>query len=63
VPACPQYPALSSLLDSKNLKLEDEVRKEIGGEQFFDKSLKRLQGAVKIRTESFNDMGQVGEDP
>jgi hypothetical protein len=47
----------------KNLKLEDEVREEIGSEEFFDKSLKRLQGAVKISTESFDDMGQVGGDP
>jgi Gly-Xaa carboxypeptidase len=63
LPVCPQYPALTSLPDSKNLKLEDEVREEIGSEEFFDKSLKRLQGAVKISTESFDDMGQVGGDP
>jgi hypothetical protein len=63
LPVCPQYSALTSLPDSKNLKLEDEVREEIGSEEFFDKSLKRLQGAVKIPTESFDDMGQAGEDP
>jgi Gly-Xaa carboxypeptidase len=35
----------------------------IGSDEFFDKSLKRMQGAVRIPTESFDDMGPVGEDP
>lgn len=60
LPACPQYPALVS--KSENKKLEKEVLEEISSERFFDKSLKRMQGAVQIPTESFDDMGKVGED-
>jgi Gly-Xaa carboxypeptidase len=44
-------------------KLEKEVGDEIGSDAFFDKSLKRMQGAVQIPTESFDDMGKVNEDP
>jgi Gly-Xaa carboxypeptidase len=43
--------------------LEKEVREELSSDTFFDKSLKKLQGAVQIPTESFDDMGKVGEDP
>ena len=32
-------------------------------DDFLDQSLKRMQGAVKIPTESFDDMGPVGDDP
>ena len=35
----------------------------LGVDQFFEKSLKRMQGAVQIPTESFDDMGKVNEDP
>jgi Gly-Xaa carboxypeptidase len=59
LPACPQYPALVSAIESK---LEKEVLDEINSEGFFDQSLKRMQGAVQIPTESFDDMGKVGED-
>ena len=60
LPACPQYPALVSTSQNKNL--EKDVLSEISSEGFFDKSLKRMQGAVQIPTESFDDMGKVGED-
>ena len=60
LPACPQYPALVST--ARNKKVEKEVFNEISSEGFFDKSLKRMQGAVQIPTESFDDMGKVGED-
>ena len=62
LPACPQYPALRTLSESKR-KLEKEVLDELSGDDFFDKSVKRMQGAVQIPTESFDDMGPVGEDP
>jgi Gly-Xaa carboxypeptidase len=62
LPACPQYPALKST-SSERRKLEKEVREELSSDTFFDKSLKKLQGAVQIPTESFDDMGKVGEDP
>jgi Gly-Xaa carboxypeptidase len=60
--ACPQFPAIESFSDDRK-KLEKEVRSEIGSDDFFDQSLKRMQGAVQIPTESFDDMGKVGEDP
>lgn len=58
--ACPQFPALKTT-DSLR-ELEKEVRDTIGSDEFFDKSLKRMQGAVRIPTESFDDMGPVEED-
>jgi Gly-Xaa carboxypeptidase len=60
LPACPQYPALVST--SGNKKLAKEVLDEISSQGFFDESLKRMQGAVQIPTESFDDMRKVGED-
>jgi Gly-Xaa carboxypeptidase len=60
LPACPQYPALVSTSGHK--ELEKEVLDEISSKAFFDKSLERMQGAVRIPTESFDDMGKVGED-
>jgi len=61
VPACPQYPALKGV-SSERRNLEKEIEKEVGSDEFFEKSLKKLQGAVQIPTESFDDMGKVGED-
>ncbi len=59
--ACPQYPPLKPL-NSEREKFEDELKAEIDSEAFFAKSLKRMQGAVQIPTESFDDMGKVGND-
>lgn len=42
---------------------EKEIMNKINSEKFFDKSLKNMQGAVQIATESFDDMGDVGVDP
>lgn len=61
-PACPQYPASKSSSDERR-KLEEEIRDELNSDAFFDKSLKKLQGAIHIPTESFDDMGPVEEDP
>ncbi len=61
-PACPQFPAIQSVSEDRK-KLEKEVRDEIDSDEFFDKSLRRMQGAVQIPTESFDDMGEVNEDP
>ena len=61
-PACPQFSAIQSVSEDRK-KMEKEVRNEIGSVEFFDKSLKRMQGAVQIPTESFDDMGKVNEDP
>jgi Gly-Xaa carboxypeptidase len=60
-PACPQYPPLKGV-SSERRDLEKEIEKEVISDEFFDKSLKKMQGAVQIPTESFDDMGKVGED-
>lgn len=60
-PACPQYPAIKAL-SAEREEFENEIKNEINSEAFFDKSLKRLQGAIQIPTESFDDMGKVGND-
>lgn len=60
-PACPQYPPLKSSSDERQ-KLQKEVLDELSSDDFFSKSLTKLQGAVKIPTESFDDIGKVGED-
>jgi Gly-Xaa carboxypeptidase len=42
--------------------LEKKVGDTIGSDEFFDEILKGMQGTVRILTESFDDMGPVGED-
>ncbi|CZR67796.1 related to CPS1-Gly-X carboxypeptidase YSCS precursor [Phialocephala subalpina] len=61
LPACPQYPALKAASSDRE-KLEKEVKDAIDSDKFFEKSLKNMQGAVQIPTESFDDMGPVGND-
>jgi len=61
LPACPQYPALKAAPSDRE-KLEKEVKGVIDSDKFFEKSLKNMQGAVQIPTESFDDMGPVGND-
>jgi Gly-Xaa carboxypeptidase len=52
----PIFPALRSQeLVSIDMYLESDT--------FLNKSVSRLSGAVRIPTESFDDMGPVGEDP
>ncbi len=60
-PACPQFPVFKES-DGKRGELERDVKEAIGSDEFFEKSLKRMQGAVQIPTESFDHMGKVGED-
>ncbi|RDW67020.1 hypothetical protein BP5796_09769 [Coleophoma crateriformis] len=60
-PACPQFPALKPM-GIDQTELQQKVMLEIDSDDFFDKSLKRLQGAVQIPTESFDDLGEVGVD-
>ncbi|KAH7417826.1 hypothetical protein BKA64DRAFT_761443 [Cadophora sp. MPI-SDFR-AT-0126] len=59
--ACPQYPPLRALA-SKRETFEKDINEEINSDEFFEKSLGRLQGAVQIPTESFDDMGMVGNE-
>lgn len=59
--ACPQYPPIKALSDEK-AQFQKGVQAEIESDDFLEASVKRMQGAVKIPTESFDDMGPVGED-
>ncbi|KAL3417219.1 peptidase family M20/M25/M40 [Phlyctema vagabunda] len=61
-PACPQFPALQSFSDDQAY-IEKEIQDEFATAKFFEKSLKKLQGAIQIPTESYDGMGEVGEDP
>ncbi|KAH8808695.1 hypothetical protein F5884DRAFT_858217 [Xylogone sp. PMI_703] len=60
--ACPQYPALGNRSDAE-LKFRDDVMRELSSEGFLEKSVKNMQGAVQIPTESFDGMGTVGQEP
>src|SRR5277367_1285308 len=46
---------------------DDELTRELAltleSEEYLRESVERLSGAVQCRTESFDDMGVVGEDP
>ncbi|KAJ5050316.1 uncharacterized protein L3040_002199 [Drepanopeziza brunnea f. sp. 'multigermtubi'] len=57
-PPCPQYPALKAL-SAERQNFEKEVKDTISSPEFFEKSIKRMQGAVQIPTESFDDMGKT----
>jgi Gly-Xaa carboxypeptidase len=60
-PACPQYPVINAQSGTR-AELERSITIELTSDDFLSASVKRLQGAVKIPTESFDDMKLVGED-
>ncbi|KAK4112705.1 carboxypeptidase S [Canariomyces notabilis] len=41
----------------------DEVYDRISSDVFRNASIRRLSGAVQVKTESFDDLGPIGEDP
>ncbi|KAF5336103.1 hypothetical protein D9611_006330 [Ephemerocybe angulata] len=57
---CPQVDALRP---SKHQEVWSEVTKEIHTEDFRNQAVQWLSGAVQIPTESFDQMGPVGQDP
>ena len=57
---CVQYPSLRVSDDRR--KLQNKLKDELSSDKFFEESIKRMQGAVQIPTESFDDLGEVGED-
>ncbi|KAF1967688.1 carboxypeptidase S [Bimuria novae-zelandiae CBS 107.79] len=59
-PKCPQ---VDPLIPSKSTKELDDMWDYLNSESFFNKSIERLSGAVKIPTQSYDDMGDVGIDP
>jgi Gly-Xaa carboxypeptidase len=59
-PKCPQVEPLFPSVRTKELDSMDEY---LQSATFYNKSIGRLAGAVRIPTESFDDMGEVGKDP
>ena len=51
-----------ALFPSENAGL-DSAFEMIASDAFRNKTIERLSGAVKVKTESFDDLGVVGEDP
>ncbi|KAK3306400.1 uncharacterized protein B0T15DRAFT_138842 [Chaetomium strumarium] len=49
------------LLPSKDSKL-DEVYNHVASSAFRNATVRRLSGAVQVKTESFDDLGAIGED-
>lgn len=59
-PKCAQ---VSPLLPSRSTAALDEMGAFLESETFKNVAVERLSGAVKIQTQSFDDMGNVGADP
>ncbi|KAM0532559.1 hypothetical protein ACHAP9_003641 [Verticillium nonalfalfae] len=57
---CPQSAPIRPLLSTSNLV---DMESHIASHAFRDATVARLAGAIKIRTETFDDMGALGEDP
>jgi Gly-Xaa carboxypeptidase len=58
-PRCPQVEPLVL----KSTKELDDMEDYLQSKTFRDKSIERLSGAVQIPTQSYDDLGPVGEDP
>ena len=52
----------NALLPSEQSKL-DEAYDHIASAAFRNATIRRLSGAVQVKTESFDDLGEIGEDP
>ncbi|PVI05162.1 carboxypeptidase S [Periconia macrospinosa] len=59
-PKCPQ---VEPLYPSQTTKELDDLEDYLKSDSFRSKSIERLSGAVQIPTQSFDDSGNVGEDP
>jgi Gly-Xaa carboxypeptidase len=58
-PKCPQ---VEPLYPSRTTKELDNVDEYLQSDAFLDKSIRNLAGAVRIPTQSFDDLGPIGED-
>lgn len=58
--SCHQPDALFPSSESDKL---DEMYKHISSAKFKEESINRLSGAVQVPTQSFDDLGPIGEDP
>ncbi|KAH8730770.1 hypothetical protein GQ44DRAFT_672622 [Phaeosphaeriaceae sp. PMI808] len=57
---CPQ---VSPLFPSRSSEELNEMENYLGSNAFRNLAVNRLSGAVKIPTQSYDDMGKIGEDP
>ena len=53
----------SNFVDLPDDELSKTLERTLKNEEYIQGSADRLSGAVRIATESFDDMGPVGEDP
>jgi Gly-Xaa carboxypeptidase len=58
-PRCPQVAPLFPLKTSKEL---DDMQAYLESDAFKSVAIERLSGAVKVATQSYDDMGKIGED-
>ncbi|THU91182.1 carboxypeptidase S [Dendrothele bispora CBS 962.96] len=56
---CPQP---TPLIPSAARDLWEEIERDIGAEEFKVKAIEWLGGAINVATETFDDMGPIGED-
>ncbi|KAF1911304.1 hypothetical protein BDU57DRAFT_524350 [Ampelomyces quisqualis] len=58
-----QCPQVAPLFPSKTSKELEEIETYLDSDAFRDVAIQRLSGAVQIATQSYDDMGKVGDDP
>ncbi|KAL5113383.1 hypothetical protein ACEQ8H_008748, partial [Pleosporales sp. CAS-2024a] len=58
-PQCPQVEPLVPVKSSKEL---DDMQTYLESEDFKKVAIERLSGAVQVPTQSYDDMGEIGED-
>ena len=58
-----QCPQVEPLFPTKRTKELDEMESYLTSDAFRDVAIERLSGAVKIPTQSYDDMGEIGSDP
>ncbi|KAI4908246.1 hypothetical protein J4E90_008870 [Alternaria incomplexa] len=58
-----QCPQVEPLFPARKTKELDEMESYLTSNAFRDVAIERLSGAVKIPTQSYDDMGEIGSDP
>ncbi|KAJ5358621.1 uncharacterized protein N7496_011034 [Penicillium cataractarum] len=55
---CPQVPKLSP----RNKQVEQYIREKVDSEEYHRKIINKLSGIIRIPSESYDDLGPIGED-
>jgi Gly-Xaa carboxypeptidase len=63
VPDSKEICTQSGIIDIPDNKIYDALQSVLESPRYRQESVQRLSGAVQIATESFDDMGEVGQDP